>query len=247
MKAIILAGGFAKRLWPLTKEQAKPLVDLNGRPIIHYIISSLDKSQEISEIIISTNEKFSDSFYKWLATQTFSKPIKIIAEPVMDEKNKLGAIGGLNFVFESQNISGDVFVIAGDNLTGVNIDAMLNESKKTGDTVIGVYDIKNFAAAKKFGEVKIDSEKKIISFREKPEFPETTMISTGCYVFPKGIRNEIKQYLSELKNKDAPGHFIAWLAGKASVYAYVFDTYWFDIGDHETLEKAREFAKNHLN
>ena len=263
IKAIVLAGGYAKRLWPLTKELAKPLVDVGGRPVISYILAALDKSKHISEILISTNAKFEDAFNKWLATQNasgassaaprqallgsgFSKPVNVVAEPTMAEGEKLGAIGGINFVFDSQNITDEVLIIGGDNLIGIDISKIINEFAAKGAPHVGVYDIKNREKVKQLGEVTINSDRKIIRFREKPEQPETTLISTACYLFPAGIRVQIKNYLSSGGNKDAPGYFVKWLAERTDVYAHVFDSYWFDIGDHETLEKAREFARINL-
>lgn len=246
MKAIVLAGGFAKRLWPLTKELAKPLVDVGGRPIISYILSELDKSKQISEIFISTNAKFEESFNKWLKTQKFSTSVKIIAEPAVEEGKKFGAVGGINFVFEREKIDDDVMIIGGDNLIGINTDKIISEFEKKRSPIVAAFDIKNLSRMTHFGEMTIDDTNKIIRMREKPERPETTLASTCCYVFPKGISNTIKEYLSSGNNTDAPGHFVAWLASKTNVYAHIFDTYWFDIGDHETLERAREFVRTNM-
>ncbi len=246
MRAIVLAGGYAKRLWPLTKELAKPLVDLNGRPIISYILDALEKSKNISEIIISTNAKFENDFRQKILANRYSKPIKIVAEPTTSENQKLGAMGGIDFVLESQKITDGLLVMGGDNLLGIDIDAAIEEFRKNKAPWVGVYDVKDMERMKQLGEVTIDGSGKIIRMREKPENPETTLASTCCYIFPAGIREKIKEYLSGGNNKDAPGHFIAWLAGRTDVYAHVFDSYWFDIGDHETLEKAREFARKNL-
>ena len=227
----------------MTKELAKPLVDVGGRPVISYILDSLDKSKHISEILISTNAKFEESFNAWLETQHFSKPVKVVAEPTMAEGEKLGAIGGINFVFEKEDINDDILIIGGDNIIGIDVNKFVDKFKIKKAAHIGVYNIKDREKVKQLGEVTIGSNNKIIRFREKPEQPETTLISTACYLFPAGIRAEIKTYLSSGGNKDAPGHFIKWLAEKTDVYAHVFDSYWFDIGDHQTLEQAREFTK----
>ncbi len=246
MKAIVLAGGYAKRLWPLTKELAKPLVDVGGKPVIFYILDALEKSEHINEMIISTNEKFAADFKQKLQPATFSKPIKIIAEPTLNENEKLGAIGGINFIFEKENLNEDILIIGGDNIIGVDINKMIEDFRARGAPHVGIYDIKDRERVKQLGEVTVDADKKIIRFREKPEAPETTLISTACYLFPAGIRAQIKEYISSGGNRDAPGHFIKWLAERIDVYAHVFDSYWFDIGDHETLERAREFVRTDL-
>jgi glucose-1-phosphate thymidylyltransferase len=248
MKAIVLAGGFAKRLWPLTQETAKPLVDVGGRPIVSYTMDKLDKSDFITEIIISTNAKFEPNFKKWLETQKFQKPVKIVVEHSQNENEKLGAVGGISYVLEKEDINGDVLVVGGDNLLGLDMDDMIRDFNKKKKTLVAAYDIKSLDEVRnKFGEIIIDDEKKMKQFREKPDNPESTLISTCCYIFPAGIRKELKTFIDSGNNKDATGFFISWLADKAHVFVYGFDNYWFDIGDHQTLEKAREFSKENLN
>jgi glucose-1-phosphate thymidylyltransferase len=243
MKAVILAGGFATRLWPLTKEQAKPLVDIAGRPIIAYILEKIMKSEHITDVIISTNAKFRDDFEKWLDKEKFQKPIKIITENAAREEEKLGAIGGLNFVFSKEDIKEGVLAVGGDNLIGIDIDSMIASFNKKGSPIVAVYDIKDLEQVKnRFGEVFRDENEKLIRFREKPEKPESTLISTCCYIFPKDIKKWVAEYINGKNNKDAPGFFIDWLSKKTDVFTYIFDKYWFDIGDHQTLEKAREFT-----
>jgi glucose-1-phosphate thymidylyltransferase len=73
MKAIILAGGYAKRLWPLTKNKPKQLLSVGGRPMIEYIVEKLEVQEEIDRIIISTNEKFEDNFKEWLSGYKYQK------------------------------------------------------------------------------------------------------------------------------------------------------------------------------
>ncbi len=247
MKAIVLAGGFAKRLWPLTLEQAKPLVDINGRPIISYILDKLDSSKRISEIIISTNAKFQGNFESWLKTQSFRKPVRVVVENSVHEGEKLGAIGGLNYVLQKEGIKGPLLVMGGDNLIGVNLEAMLQSFEMSNKPMIATYDIKDLNEVRsKFGEIIIDKSKRIVQMREKPPEPVSTLISTCCYVFPKGIDEKIRTYIQDGNNKDAPGFFMSWLAKDQDVMAHVFDEYWFDIGDHATLQKARDFAKEKL-
>ncbi len=246
MKAIVLAGGYAKRLWPLTHEQAKPLVDINGRPIISYLMDKLENSGHIDGIIISTNEKFQDDFTRWLAAQRYKTPVKIVAEKSDNEGEKLGAVGGMHFVLENQGIEDEVLVIGGDNLISLNVDEMIAQFKRQKKPMVAVYNIKNLQEVKRLGEVVIDADGKIVRFKEKPEEPESTLVSTCCYLFPSGIAHELKEYITAGNNKDAPGFFIDWLSRRTEVFGHVFDTYWFDIGDKTALERAREFAEKNL-
>jgi glucose-1-phosphate thymidylyltransferase len=248
MKAIVLAGGFAKRLWPLTLEQAKPLVDINGRPIISFILDKLDNSPAIKEIIISTNAKFHNNFKSFLESQTFKKPVKLVVEKTLHEGEKLGAVGGLNYVIQKENLKGPLLVIGGDNLIGVDLNAMLKKFETHKKPIIAAYDMKSLDEVRsKFGEVIIDKNSHVRKMNEKPENPVSTLISTCCYAFPAGVERKVQEYIDAGHNKDAPGFFISWLAQEGDVLAHVFDEYWFDIGDHDTLKKAREFAEKNLD
>ena len=247
MKAVVLAGGYAKRLWPLTLEQAKPMVDVNGRPIVAHILDKLESNSHIDSIIISTNAKFAGNFRDWLSTQRYKKQIKVVVENTGREEEKLGAIGGLNHVIEQEKINEDLLVIGGDNLMGLDISEMVRLYHDKKSPVVAAYDIKSLDAVRgRYGEI-LHSNNRITQLREKPDDPKSTLISTCCYIFPKGMHKDIRQYISEGNNRDAPGFFINWLASRKDVFVHVFDSYWYDIGDHATLEKARAFARQNLN
>lgn len=132
MKAIVLAGGFATRLWPLTKNRSKCLLPIAGRPMVDYVAERLCEIEEIDEIYVSTNEKFAASFQEPRddARTKTDKKIKIVVEPTMKEEEKLGAIGGLDFILKGERIDGCCLVVAGDNLTGLNLGNLSSSSSK---------------------------------------------------------------------------------------------------------------------
>jgi glucose-1-phosphate thymidylyltransferase len=246
MKAIILAGGYAKRLWPLTKYTPKPLLDINGKPMLDIIVEKMESIEEIDEIIVSTNEKFKGPFYDWIKEKhDFKKKLKLIVEPTFEEKGKFGTVAGIQYVIEQEKINDDVMIIAGDNLFDADLDDFISYYKEKKTPIISVFDIKDRHKAQIYGIVSIDSDNKIIGFEEKPEDPPSTLAATCCYLFSKDILKKIKMYLDDGNRSDAPGYFIKWLSSKIPVHAFVFDGHWFDIGDFESLEKAREFMKMH--
>ncbi len=247
MKCIILAGGFARRLWPLTKYTPKPLLDVNGTPIIDHILQSVELQPEINEIIVSTNEKFADIFGEWVYEHEKSclKPLKLVIEPTKEEKGKFGTIAGLKYIIEKENLKDDLMIIAGDNLFDFDIKdfiAFYNEKK---GPVVAVFDLKSKERAMLYGIVFVNSENKIINFTEKSEEPESTLAATCCYIFPKSVLAMIDGYVAEGGRKDSPGFFIEWLIEKMPVYAFTFNGHWFDIGDFESLEEARLFMRGH--
>lgn len=246
MKAIVLAGGFAKRLWPLTHEQAKPLIDIGGKPVINYIIERLIKlknERRIDEIFVSINSKFEQDFIKWKERYGFD--VKIVVEKTTHEDEKLGAIGGINFLINREHLDDKVLIVNGDNLFDDKFnfsDALNFFHQKLGPVVCG-FDVKTKERAKLFGTIIFDVNDKIIDFVEKPEHPQTTLISMGLYIFKKETLELLKKYIADGNSKDKPGEFIQWLYKRCDVFVYPYIGNWFDIGDHDTLNAAREFKE----
>jgi glucose-1-phosphate thymidylyltransferase len=242
MKCVILAGGFARRLWPLTLDRPKALLDVGGRAILDHIVDKVECLQDVDEVIISTNAAFEPAFREWLGGRRFAKPIQLIVEPSRGENEKFGAIRGLNWLIEKYGLDSDCLVIAGDNLFDFELNDVLNFYKKVGAPMLAVYDVKDVEKAKRYGIVKLDGTR-IAEFHEKPENPPSTLASTGCYVFPRAVLPIFGEYLAEDNPKDAPGHFISWLSKRRAVHGWVWRGAWFDIGDFDSLEKARQWAK----
>ncbi len=239
MKAIVLAGGFARRLWPLTENRPKPLLPVAGKPMIEYILENLSSVDVLEKIYIATNSRFGPHFSEWLETFEARKPIEIFMEQSRHEDEKIGAIGALGLLLKEHNINDDVIVIAGDNLFDFEISEFL--SSHNGMPQVVLYDMaEKDAVRKKYGVVRLDENGIIRDFQEKPENPVSTLISTGCYFFPRNAVNMIHRYLEQGHNPDAPGFFISWLSKNLDVKGFVLgnDMKWFDIGSLESYDEA---------
>ncbi len=245
MKAVILAGGFAKRMWPLTENQAKALLPVAGKPIIEYILEKLQVFDDLSEIYVSTNAKFEQDFVKWISTLKTDKKVTLVVEDHDSENKKFGAIGGLKFLIDTQNVEDDLMVIAGDNLFEFNMRNFLEFYKKEHSPVIASYDMGDVEAVRnRFGVVVLDGDTdRVKEFQEKPAQPKSTLVSTCIYVIPRQDLQMIDKYLADDNNPDAPGFFIQWLTGQKDVRSFVFSEKWFDIGSFELYDAAnKEFA-----
>jgi glucose-1-phosphate thymidylyltransferase len=249
MKALILAAGYATRLYPLTKKYPKPLLEVKGRPIIDYIIDKLEKVSGINEIYIVTNSKFIGKFRKWAKIVKSSKKITLVDDLTKNNPDRLGAIGDINFTIKKKKIQEDLLVVGGDNLFSGSLQGFLDASEKnTASVGIGLYRLKRKKDASRYGVVKLDKLKRVISFEEKPKHPESGLVAMCLYYISKNYLNLINGYLQGGERKvdevDATGSYIAWLKDRVNVYGYVFSGSWFDIGDYKYLNAAREiFAK----
>ncbi len=241
MKALILAAGYATRLYPLTKEYPKPLLKVGDRPIIDYIVEKLDTLSEINEIIVITNSKFFSKFKDWRKGLNSKKRISLIDDLTKNYSDRRGAIGDTEFAIDKKRIKDDLLVIGGDNIFEGDLKEFISFISINGShPIIGVYNIKDKARAKKYGVVKLDDRKKIINFQEKPKVPKSSMIAMCLYYFPKTKLKLIKEYLDTKTDKyDATGFYVDWLRKKVAVYGFVFDGRWYDIGHPAFYKEAK--------
>jgi glucose-1-phosphate thymidylyltransferase len=240
MEALVLAAGYGRRLYPLTKDYPKPLLKVKDKPIIDYIIPKLEKPKEIKKIWIITNNKFFSHFKRWKKNLNFKKPVELINDLTSSYTQRLGALADIKFAIEKRKIKDDLLIIGGDNLFDEGLEGFIScIKKKKKNFVVGLYFLKDKSYAKNYGVVRINQEGKIIDFEEKPRFPKSNLICMCLYYFPKDKFFLLDEYLKDKKNlSDATGNFIMWLYSKQEVYAYIFRGIWYDIGGYKFLKEA---------
>ncbi len=242
MKAILLAAGYATRLYPLTKDKPKPLLQVAGMPIVDHIIKNIEEIDEVDEIFIVTNDKFYGHFQGWLVEFQSTKKIKIVNDGTTSNEDRLGSLGDVNFVVEKENIKDSIMVVAGDNLFEFSLKEFVESHKKHNKSAVALYDVKDKGLAKHYGVVGINHEGKMIEFEEKPASPRSTLASTGVYIYPPHVLPMLQDFVKRYENSDKAGNFLEWLHREEHVYCFVTDKKWFDIGSLDQLEKAkREF------
>lgn len=261
MKALILAAGYAVRLYPLTRQYPKPLLKVDNKPIIDYIVDKLKAIDDIDEIIVVTNTKFISRFKKWAGQLNCTKAVSVVDDLTSHPAERRGAIGDIDFSINKKRIKDDLLVIGGDNLFDADLKSFLAFAKHNGaHPAIGVYDLKDLGQANKYGIVRLNRQSKIIDFKEKPKIPKSTLVAMCLYYFPKTKLKLIGEYLNPIRNTkslkkknkisngvkartdkfDATGFYIDWLRKKIPVYGFVFEGKWYDIGDRRFYSKAKE-------
>jgi glucose-1-phosphate thymidylyltransferase len=247
MKIIILAAGYATRLYPLTLTQPKPLLPVAGQPMIDYVLDNLAPIGGIDRIYVVTNAKFAGHFQQWSTDYRANKAklnFTIVNDRSTDDTNKLGAIGDIHFVITSQNVTDDIIVVAGDNLFSEKLSDFGRFCREKNAPVLAVYDVGNLEEIKKYNAINLDGEGRITFFEEKPKNPTSTLTGIALYFYPKSTLPLIKQYIAEGNNPDQPGRLVQWLYQRLPVYTWKVPGLWYDIGSKESLEEAnRIFAR----
>ena len=240
MKAVVLAGGYATRLWPITKHRPKMFLPVGENTVIDEIFADLEADDRVDEVFVSTNEKFEEPFEAYLADSPFEKPTLSIEETV-EEDEKFGVVGALAQLVDREGVDDDLIVVAGDNMISFDLGEFTDFFEKKGTPALAAYDVGSKARAKSYGLVQLDGDQ-VVDFQEKPDDPESTLVSIACYAFPAETLPDLSTYLEEGENPDEPGWFIQWLQEKQAVHAFTFDGAWFDIGTPASYLDAVEYA-----
>jgi glucose-1-phosphate thymidylyltransferase len=246
MKIIILAAGYATRLYPLTLTQPKPLLPVAGKPMVDHVLDNLAPISGIDRVYIVTNAKFAEHFQRWADDYRAKKAkldFTIVNDGSTDDSNKLGAIGDLHLVITREKVDDDIIVVAGDNLFSKSLEDFGRVAREKKAPVLGVYDVGNLEEVKKYNSISVDRAGKIEFFEEKPKQPKSTLTGIALYYYPKSTIPLIKQYIAEGSNPDQPGRLVQWLYPRTPVYTWRVPGLWFDVGSKESLEEAnRVFA-----
>jgi glucose-1-phosphate thymidylyltransferase len=240
MKVIILAAGYATRLYPLTLNKPKALLKVGDRTVLDYILDQLERIEAVDEVFLVSNHRFYGQFEEWKAGRKSGKKIKVLDDGTTCDEEKLGAIGDIRLVLEKEKIGEDILVIAGDNLFTFDLLSFYQYFLKVEKDCILVQELNSREELKRMGVVLLDETGKVLDFEEKPQNPKSNIAVYASYFFRKETLPLFEQYLLEGNKPDAPGYFPAWLYQKKDVYAYFFEGECFDIGTHDSYREVQE-------
>lgn len=243
MNILILAAGYATRLYPLTENKPKPLLEVAGKPMIEWVIDNLAAIPDIHRLIIVTNNKFAGTFDAWAAEYGKKHPniaFTIVNDGSTSDSDKLGAIGDIHYVLHHEKIADeDLLVVAGDNLFSEPVTDFAQAAKAHPATV-ALYDVGDLEAIKKYNNITTDAAGRITHFEEKPANPTSTLTAIALYYYRADVLPLIDTYIAEGNNPDQPGRLIQWLYPKVEVGTWKVPGTWFDIGSKETLVEANQ-------
>lgn len=240
MKCLVLAAGYATRLYPLTENFPKPLLDVNGKSILDWLLDDVDANVGVDEYIIVSNHKFVEHFEKWIRECSLKHPVQIVDDGSTENDNRLGAVKDIVYAIEQLHIDDDLMVLAGDNVLDFSLGGFAEYFKEKNHTCVMCYHEPELTKLQRTGVASLDENNKILLMEEKPKDPKSNWAVPPFYLYKKEDLQTIQRGIKEGCDTDAPGSFIAWLCGQCDVYAYEMPGKRYDIGNLESYKAVQE-------
>lgn len=236
MKAIILAAGYATRLYPMTENFPKPLLEVGGKPILDWLIEDIKSA--IDEFIVVTNHKFYDHFKQW--SERKAEKIAIVDDGTLTNETRLGAVRDLQLALKKMENLDECFVMAGDNLLSFSLLPFLDFYREKQTSCVMCHREDAIEKLQKTAVITVDAMQKITSYEEKPQSPKSNLAVPPFYIYTSEDLGRVGEALESGCNPDAPGSFAAWLSDKTSMHAWVMSGQRYDIGDMKSYEEVKQ-------
>jgi len=237
MKCLILAAGYATRLYPLTENFPKPLLCVGEKTILDWLVDDIDTANAVDEYVVISNHKYAHHFESWAKEK--SQTITVVDDGTDTNETRLGAVKDIQYAIEKLGLDDDMLVIAGDNVLDFSLTRFIDYAKSKNTSCVMRYFEPDGKKLLKTGVVTIDDNDKIINMTEKSPTPATHWCCPPFYYYTKNDAKLVKKGIESGCGTDAPGSYIAWLCNQTDVHAMEMPGRRFDIGNLESYEKVK--------
>ena len=241
MKCLILAAGYATRLYPLTENFPKPLLKVQDKAILDWLIEDIQTNGQVDEYIVISNHKFVPHFQTWAENR--QENIAVLDDGTESNETRLGAVRDIQFAIDSLRLDDDLLVIAGDNLLDFSLQSFIQYAQEKQTTCIMRYWEESEAKLHKTGVAVVDENDRILEMEEKPAEPKSHWCTPPFYIYKAADVPLVKKGIESGCGVDAPGSFIAWLSTQTIVHAYEMPGRRYDIGNLESYQLVQETYK----
>ncbi len=237
---IVLAAGYATRLYPLTENFPKPLLEIGGSTILDRLLADLDSIDDIREHIIVSNHKFIGCFTKWTATSHYKKPVRIIDDGSIDNDHRIGAVNDLLLALRERSIDDDIVAVAADNVLDFSLKGFVEYFHEKGTSLIMCHEEPSLKALQKTGVVCLDGDNLVTLMEEKPQEPKSNWAVPPFYIYRREDLPLVRGAVAEGCGYDAPGNLAHYMYTHAPMHAYPMPGHRYDIGDTESYERVKK-------
>ena len=238
MKCLILAAGYATRLYPLTENFPKPLLEVKGKTILDWLIDDIEKSGAVDEYVVISNHKFAHHFDNWAAKK--AEKITVVDDGTTSNETRLGAVKDIQFAIDKLGITDDVLVMAGDNLLDFSMTKFIAYAQEKKTSCIMRYFEPSHQKLLKSGVVTLDENQKVLEMTEKSQTPATNWCVPAFYYYTAADAARIPEGIEAGCGVDAPGSYVAWLCKLSPIHAMEMPGSRYDIGNLESYTKIKE-------
>ena len=244
MTSLILAAGYATRMYPLTRNFPKPLLEVGGKTVLDHLLKDIDSITAITRHVVVSNSRYLPHFQKWKAESEYEKEIILLDDGSTENENRLGAVRDILFAIEEVGLDEELLVVAADNLLSFSFSGFVDYALDKRATCIMRHHEPSTERLRRTGVITIDEDDRVLLMEEKPAEPKSSWAVPPFYVYKREDLPLIREAIEEGANTDAPGSFITYLARKRPVYAYLMEGKRWDIGNLESYEQVkREFGR----
>lgn len=239
MKCLVLAAGYATRLYPLTENFPKPLLDVGGKPILDWLIDDIEQSHSIDEYIVISNHKFAPIFEHWATKRP--QAITVLDDGTTSNETRLGAVRDIQFAIDEKQLDDDLLVIAGDNLLSFSLVDFICYARQKNTTCVMRYYEESVQRLHKCGVAEVNADDLILSMEEKPANPKSHWCIPPFYYYTRSDARLVKVGIEMGCGVDAPGSFISWLCSQTPVHAFEMPGRRYDIGNLDSYNAVKRF------
>jgi len=238
MKCLILAAGYATRLYPLTENFPKPLLEVAGKTILDWLVDDIDTLGTIDEYVVISNHRFANHFETWAKTKP--QRITVIDDGTSTNETRLGAVCDIKYAIDTLSLDDEMLVIAGDNVLDFSLTSFIKYAKEKGTSAIMRYHEPRPERLRKSGVVTVDENDLVTEMQEKPAEPKSEWCCPPFYFYTRKDAALVGQGIASGCGTDAPGSYIAWLCKQTPVHAMEMPGSRYDVGNLESYNKVRE-------
>ena len=240
MKSIVLAAGYATRLYPLTENFPKPLLEIGNKTILGRLLDDIDAIPEVTGHIVVTNGKFAPDFEAWAAQRAKgTKPVQVLSDGTFTNETRLGAVRDLILALETFSVDEDVLVLAADNILDFSLSGFVDEFRRRGTSMIMCHHEPEIYKLQRTGVIEVDGDMRVLQMQEKPEVPVSHWAVPPFYIYAKSDLPLIREALGHGCGFDAPGNLAHYLVDATVIHAWPMPAGRFDIGSLDTYEEAK--------
>jgi len=238
MKCVILAAGYATRLYPLTENFPKPLLKVGEKTILDWLLEDIHTCGLVDEYIVISNHKFAHHFQEWASVHTL--PITIVDDGTSTNETRLGAVCDIQYAIDQLKLDDDLLVIAGDNVLDFSLVSFINYAKEKNTSCTMRYYEADAKRLTKSGVSEIGNDDVLLSLEEKPEQPKSNWCTPPFYFYKAEDVQKIKTAIAEGCGTDAPGSLVAWMCKHSVVHSMEMPGSRYDIGNLESYQQVQE-------